>query len=44
VAVTADWVRQLRGDEESDFGDALVDAFDRIVMSATIRRADDGRH
>jgi TatD DNase family protein len=31
VAVTADWVRQLRGDEESDFGDALVRAFDSFA-------------
>jgi TatD DNase family protein len=31
VAVTADWLRELRGDDLDAFGEALVAAFDRFV-------------
>ena len=31
VAVTANWVRDLRGDDPAAFGQALVDNFDRLV-------------
>jgi TatD DNase family protein len=33
VAVTAAWVRDIRGEDEPDFGAALVAAFDRFVGS-----------
>ena len=31
VAVTATWLRELRGDDPADFGAALVETFDRFV-------------
>lgn len=32
VAVTADWLRELRGDEPGPFGEGLVSAFDRLIQ------------
>jgi TatD DNase family protein len=34
VAVTAAWLRELRGDDPDDFGAALVAAFDRLTGTA----------
>ena len=31
VAVTANWLRDLRGDDPVVFGQALVDNFDRLI-------------
>ena len=31
VAVTASWLREVRGDDSDNFGQALVDNFDRLV-------------
>ncbi len=33
VAVTATWIRELRGDDPASFGAALVETFDRLVAA-----------